>query len=111
MFERGTQLRSVELGITEETARELADTSKRGIAARRNGWTGEAMKKKTESTEMQAVRQRHYPNSIFDESNAIPRSTEFDLKPVQSRTHSGFDECAFEAPKPGNALWEEKNRP
>ena len=69
------------------------------------------MKKK--SAEMQAVRERRYaqPDSEISPSTAIPRSTEFDLKPAVSRTHCGFDECAFESPKPGNAMWDERNRP
>jgi len=33
------------------------------------------------------------------------------LKPAMSRTHSGFDECSFESPKAGNAMWTEKDRP
>jgi hypothetical protein len=66
---------------------------------------------KKQSKEMEAVRQRRYPNDVLGMSNSIPRDTEFDLKPAPSRTHCGFDECAFESPKPGNAMWEEKNRP
>jgi hypothetical protein len=68
------------------------------------------MKKK--STDMAPTVQRKYPGGWeYGESNAIPRDTEFDLKPVPSRTHSGFDECAFEQSKPGNAMWTEKDRP
>lgn len=70
------------------------------------------MRKKGISTDMQATVQRKYPGGWeLGDSNAIPRDTEFDLKPAMSRTHSGFDECAFESPKPGNAPWTEKDRP
>ena len=69
------------------------------------------MKKKTHSTEMKAVRERRFPNDVLGMSTSIPRDTEFDLMPAVSRTHSGVDECAFESPKPGNAMWEERNRP
>jgi len=68
--------------------------------------------KKSEPKEMEAVRQRRYPNDVLGVSNSIPRDTEFDLHPALSRTRLFCaDECAFESPKPGNALWEEKNRP
>jgi hypothetical protein len=69
------------------------------------------MKKK--STDMEVPRQRRYaqPDSEISPSNAIPRDSEFDLKPAMSRTHSGFDECSFESPKAGNAMWTEKDRP
>jgi hypothetical protein len=68
--------------------------------------------KKMKSTDMQPTVQRKYPGGWeYGESNAIPRDTEFDLKPAMSRTHSGFDECAFESPKPGNSMWTEKDRP
>jgi hypothetical protein len=71
------------------------------------------VKKKTQSTDMQPTVQRRFvqPESEISPSTAIPRSTEFDLHPVPSRTHSGFDECAFEQSKPGNAMWTEKDRP
>lgn len=67
--------------------------------------------KKKQSTDMEAVQQRRYPHDVLGMSNSIPRDTEFDLHPAPSRTHCGFDECEFESPKPGNAMWEEKNRP
>ena len=71
------------------------------------------MKKKTLSTEMQVPRQRRYaiPDCEISPTTAIPRSTEFDLHPALSRTHSGFDECSFVQDKPGNEMWTEKNRP
>jgi hypothetical protein len=64
------------------------------------------MKKKVESNEMEVVRQRRYPHEILGMSNSIPRCTEYDLIPDPRG-----GECSFESPKPGNALWEEKNRP
>jgi hypothetical protein len=69
--------------------------------------------KKQQSTEMEVPRQRRYeqPDSEISPSTAIPRDTEFDLTPAPSKTHCGFDECAFESPKPGNAPWTEKDRP
>jgi hypothetical protein len=70
------------------------------------------MPKKHGSTDMCATVQRKYPRDLgHGESNAIPRSTEFDLHPAMSRTHAGYDECAFVQDKPGNALWDEKDRP
>jgi hypothetical protein len=71
------------------------------------------MKKKSQSTDMCPTVQRKFPipDCEISPTTAIPRCTEYDLKPSPSRTHSGFDECAFESPKPGNAMWEEKDRP
>ncbi len=71
------------------------------------------MKKKNVSTEMEVPRQRRYaqPYSEISPSNAIPRCTEYDLTQEPSRTHSGFDECSFVSHGPGNAMWEEKDRP
>ena len=70
------------------------------------------MKKKTLSTEMQVPRQRRYaiPDCEISPTNAIPRSTEFDLHP-ESRGWCGVNECSFVQDKPGNAMWDEKDRP
>lgn len=64
------------------------------------------MKKK--SSEMEVPRQRRYaqPESEISPSNAIPRSTEFDLVPDPRG-----GEQSFFSPKPGNAMWTEKDRP
>lgn len=67
--------------------------------------------KKSEPKEMAVPRHRQYPHDVLGESTSIPRDTEFDLHPAPSRTHTGFDECAFESPKPGNAKWKESDRP
>jgi hypothetical protein len=67
--------------------------------------------KKKQSTDMEPTVQRRFPNDVLGMSTSIPRDTEFDLHQVPSRTHCGFDECAFESPKPGNAMWTEKDRP
>ena len=64
------------------------------------------MKKKTESNEIAVPRQRRYPHDILGMSNSIPRCTEYDLTP-DPRGGEG----SFISPKPGNAMWEEKNRP
>jgi hypothetical protein len=66
------------------------------------------MKKKTQSTDMQATVQRRFvqPESEISPSTAIPRSTEFDLIPDPRG-----GECSFYAPKAGNAVWSEKDRP
>ena len=114
MLKRGLELRPLELGPAEDAARELATSAERGFASWRNGRGGSQMKKKTQSTEMEAVRQRRYaqPDSEISPSNAIPRSTEFDLHPEANwRNACGVKECAFVQDKPGNALWDEKDRP
>jgi hypothetical protein len=68
------------------------------------------MKKK--STDMDVTVQRRYPRDIgYGQTNAIPRDTKYDLKRVQSRTHFGYDECAFESEMPGNSVWTEEDRP
>ena len=66
------------------------------------------MPKKEKSTDMQAVVQRKFPipDCEISPTTAIPRSTEFDLIPDPRG-----GEQSFYAPKPGNAMWEEKNRP
>ena len=66
------------------------------------------MKKKTQSTDMQATVQRRFvqPESEISPSTAIPRSTEFDLIPDPRG-----GECSFYSNGPGNAMWTEKNRP
>ena len=64
------------------------------------------MKKK--SQEMEVYRQRRYaqPDSEISPSTAIPRDTEFDLIPDPRG-----GEQSFYAPKAGNAMWTEKDRP
>ena len=106
MFKRGVELRPFELGPAEDAARELATGSRAGIASRRDGRGGKAMKKK--STDMCATVQRKFPieDCEISPTNAIPRSTEFDLIP-DPRGGEG----QFISPKSGNAMWEEKNRP
>jgi hypothetical protein len=100
------------LGPSEDAARELADTAEGTFAARRKAGIGrETVMAKKKSTDMEAVRQRRYPDEILGMSNSIPRDTEFDLTMSPSRTRIGFDECSFESPKPGNAMWTEKDRP
>lgn len=65
------------------------------------------MPKKQSNTDMQATVQRKYPGGWeLGESNAIPRSTEFDLVPDPRG-----GEQSFYAPKPGNEVWTEKERP
>ena len=65
------------------------------------------MKKKQSSTDMAPTVQRKYPGGWeYGESNAIPRSTEFDLVPDPRG-----GECSFFSQKPGNAPWTEKDRP
>ena len=66
------------------------------------------MPKKQSSTDMQATVQRKFPipDCEISPTTAIPRCTEFDLIPDPRG-----GEQSFYAPKPGNAMWEEKNRP
>ena len=67
------------------------------------------MKKKSgQSTDMCATVQRKFaiPDCEISPTTAIPRSTEFDLIP-DPRGGEG----SFLSLKPGNAMWEEKNRP
>jgi len=106
MLKRGLELRPFELGQSEAAEGELAATAESGIASRRYGRGGKAMKKK-KSTDMDATVQRKYPGGWeLGESNAIPRDTEFDLVPDPRG-----GECSFVAQKPGNAMWNEKDRP
>lgn len=93
------------MGSTENAEGELATRSERDSASRCDGRRGAAMKKK--STDMCATVQRKYPGGWeLGESNAIPRSTEFDLIPDPRG-----GEQSFYQPKPGNAVWNEKDRP
>ena len=62
--------------------------------------------KKVESKEIAVPRHRRYPHDVLGESTSIPRCTEYDLIPDPRG-----GECSFFSPKPGNAKWEEKNRP
>lgn len=63
--------------------------------------------KKHKSTDMDVTVQRKYPRDLgYGPSNAIPRSTEFDL--IED-PRSG--EQSFYQPKPGNRVWNEKDRP
>ena len=105
MFKRGVELRPFGLGPAEDAARDLATGSGAGVASRRYGRGGTAMKK---STDMLATVQRKFsiPDCEISPTTAIPRSTEFDLIPDPRG-----GEQSFYAPKPGNAMWEEKNRP
>ena len=65
------------------------------------------MRKKQSSTDMAPTVQRRYPRDLdHGESNAIPRSTEFDLIPDPRG-----GECSFYAPTAGNEVWTEKDRP
>ncbi len=106
MLKRGIELRPFELGQAENAKGELADTTGAGSSSRRYGRGGKAMKKK-QSTDMAPTVQRRYPRDLeYGESNSIPRSTEFDLIPDPRG-----GECSFVAPKPGNAMWTEKDRP
>src|ERR1700677_876418 len=106
MFKRGVELRPFELGQAEDAARELATVSGAGIASPRYGRGGKTVNK-AQSTDMAPTVQRKYPRDLeYGESNAIPRSTEFDLTPDPRG-----GECSFVSPKPGNAVWSEKDRP
>ena len=64
------------------------------------------MKKKQPSGDMPQTEQRRYPNPMeeLQYTTAIPRDTEFDLEPVQSKTRIGSwgDECTFKVEKRGN---------
>lgn len=63
--------------------------------------------KKKKSTDMEPTVQRKYPGGWeYGESNAIPRSTEFDLVPDPR----GGGQSFFSR-RPGNEIWEEKDRP
>lgn len=63
--------------------------------------------KKQKSTDMDVTVQRKYPRDLdHGESNAIPRCTEYDLIPDPRG-----GEQSFFSSKPGNKVWEEKNRP
>ena len=106
MFKRGVELRPIELGPAEDAARELATGSGAGVASRRYGRGGTAMKKK--STDMQATVQRKFPigDCEISPTTAIPRSTEFDLIPDPRGGEQSFYQS-----KPGNEVWTEKNRP
>lgn len=65
------------------------------------------MRKKKKSTDMDPYIQKKYPGGWeYGDSNAIPRSTEFDLIPDPRG-----GECSFVATKSGNAIWDEKDRP
>lgn len=56
--------------------------------------------------DMPQTEQRRYPTTDSDlgATTAIPRSEEYDLEKVSSRTRFGSwgDECTFKVPKPGN---------
>lgn len=79
------------------------------------------MAKKSKSTEMAYTEQEFYPNPMEElgRTNAIPRCTEYDLKPGERNIEAGFlqdfvqsvrpNEQTFTVMKRGNKVTEGKN--
>lgn len=69
--------------------------------------------KKPSSGNMPFTQQRQYPQPCSDlgATTAVPRSTEFDLKPTHSRTRIGSwgDEQTFHVERRGNKVTEGSN--